>query len=890
MFFPSKPASVIITIFFFMGATLFLTSMLSNTKILSEVGEEVCTPSRFADQVILFVFDAMRPDFALKSMKPFAKHGGRCSEELTLEERNTVYTRPTITYIEKALQHDEGATHGFFLVADAPTTTSQRIKAIATGTLPAFLEAAANFNSDESTLDSFVQQSKGRAVFLGDDTWTKLFPLDSSNHKYWKSVYDLPSLDVSDFDSNDNLIQQHIYRILGEETPEAVAAAREAAAADGAPVEPHAELIVAHFLGVDHIGHRYNSDNTYMDAKLAELDGVLHSVTAALSARNTNMSTMLLLLGDHGMTQSGDHGGDTQQETDTFLFAQYFPPHQGAAADAAAAAVAAARKEEVERLTRERWERMTDKTHERFVACRDASGLQPGKLSVANQVDVPPTITALLGHPLPYSNLGRVLPEVMAMAGASAAQSAIDECNFQQIMRYCNNTKTSLEAIEKDIGPGVPIRDRVAALSAFMRGSRSAMQIDKMAVGCTIMLISTMTLFYFKPILLCLRQHYVLGNMGFFLMVVVLVLPFSNGLVVNQDVIMIGGFVVLCLVAVVAVPLTAEAAAASGRGRLLSPSSYGIIILAVFIRLVASGGLRHREHITHEVARETAFEHWIQQAFPSARSRDLRIVTAWASVLWLVLIPTRGSGHVSVWHSTFFTLVAWATCALVRMAPIWHHVIPLQCVANYAVARLLRRRQPRKKGQQQQHDDSRGAALPLSHFAYFMWVMWTGSLCNENIVVAIVIVTYGVYLPTFLHCTRHLPTASRAALLFFAAHSVFFLQGHQYMINTIDWNASFVGMPFYNMLGGGILVVNRSLNAFLFTMAAVCVFEKSSRESVSIRHYLLHFQIAVASLSCLNAFSKRKHLFLYTIFCPKMIFDIIITASLALAYVLTIFS
>lgn len=38
------------------------------------------------------------------------------------------------------------------------------------------------------------------------------------------------------------------------------------------------------------------------------------------------MRTLLFILGDHGMTNSGDHGGNSHQETDTFLFAQYFGP------------------------------------------------------------------------------------------------------------------------------------------------------------------------------------------------------------------------------------------------------------------------------------------------------------------------------------------------------------------------------------------------------------------------------------------------------------------------------------------------------------------------------------------------------------------------------------
>ena len=70
-------------------------------------------------------------------------------------------------------------------VADPPTTTMQRLKALVTGSLPTFIDAGANFGAPELTanVDNIVDQLRRngrRIVFMGDDTWTSLFPKQSS--------------------------------------------------------------------------------------------------------------------------------------------------------------------------------------------------------------------------------------------------------------------------------------------------------------------------------------------------------------------------------------------------------------------------------------------------------------------------------------------------------------------------------------------------------------------------------------------------------------------------------------------------------------------------------------------------------------------------------------
>ena len=73
--------------------------------------------------------------------------------------------------------------------------------------------------------------------------------------------------------------------------------------------------MVAHFLGVDHCGHRYGRDHPEMARKLKEVNDVLRTVV-----HNMQNDTVLFVMGDHGMTKSGDHGGDSKDEVEAGLF------------------------------------------------------------------------------------------------------------------------------------------------------------------------------------------------------------------------------------------------------------------------------------------------------------------------------------------------------------------------------------------------------------------------------------------------------------------------------------------------------------------------------------------------------------------------------------------
>jgi len=84
------------------------------------------------------------------------------------------------------------------------------------------------------------------------------------------------------------------------------------------------ELIVVHFLGVDHVGHTYGPNNIHMIEKLSQMDEVLTEILKRIDSA-VNTCEVAFILGDHGMTKDGNHGGGTEDETNAGLFAQFSP-------------------------------------------------------------------------------------------------------------------------------------------------------------------------------------------------------------------------------------------------------------------------------------------------------------------------------------------------------------------------------------------------------------------------------------------------------------------------------------------------------------------------------------------------------------------------------------
>lgn len=286
----------------------------------------LCLPQK--SKVIILVVDALKYEFGT-----FKEN---LSKPLPYENKLSIF--------HELMQSKPEQSRLMRFKADPPTTTLQRLKGLTTGSLPTFVDIGSNFASAEINEDNVIDQmvrSHLPIVFLGDSTWTDLFP------RQFNRSYSYPSFDIFDLDTVDRKIEQDL------------------------PIELKRDdwqVLIAHFLGVDHCGHKYGPLHDEMSRKLGEMNEVIRNVVSQMDDQTT-----LLVMGDHGMTVSGDHGGDTDDETNALLFA-YTKQSKFLTSDLGS----------------------------------DNTTLQ--------QIDLVPTLATILGTPIPYSNLGlinfNIVPDV----------------------------------------------------------------------------------------------------------------------------------------------------------------------------------------------------------------------------------------------------------------------------------------------------------------------------------------------------------------------------------------------------------------------------------------------------------------------------------------------
>ncbi|XP_025030928.1 GPI ethanolamine phosphate transferase 3 isoform X2 [Python bivittatus] len=202
---------------------------------------------------------------------------------------------------------------------------------------------------------------------MGDDTWDGLFP------RAFHRAFFFPSFNVKDLHTVDDGILRHLYRTV-----------------DGGEWD----LLIAHFLGVDHCGHKHGPDHPEMAKKLSQMDEMLRSLVDHLEN-----DTLLLVAGDHGMTGTGDHGGDSEEELDAALFVYSKAPL--------------------------------------------FQDLPPEEPETVPQVNLVPTLALLLGVPVPYSNIGEVMADLFGSEGDAAsslhAQLAAYNINARQVNRFLHS-------------------------------------------------------------------------------------------------------------------------------------------------------------------------------------------------------------------------------------------------------------------------------------------------------------------------------------------------------------------------------------------------------------------------------------------------------------------
>ncbi|KAI8078657.1 alkaline-phosphatase-like protein, partial [Halteromyces radiatus] len=276
---------------------------------------------------------------------------------------------------------DQGNAIPFTAKATAPTVTMPRIKALTTGTVPSFLDAILNIaESDTSSSlehhDNWVYQFKhngNRTIhFFGDDTWMRLFPGLFTKTDGTTSFY------VSDTVQVDQNVTRHIESDLSTLDWDAV---------------------ILHYLGLDHIGHLGGPKSALMYPKQQEMDQAMESIYNIVAEQDVKRmktdpnakGTLIVLCGDHGMNDVGNHGGSSIGETSAAMV--FISPRF----DSRPVIKHATR-------TKESYEGPPIISQPTDFHFEFAFGYP-----VIDQVDLVPTLAVLFGLPIPKNNLGKVI-------------------------------------------------------------------------------------------------------------------------------------------------------------------------------------------------------------------------------------------------------------------------------------------------------------------------------------------------------------------------------------------------------------------------------------------------------------------------------------------------
>jgi phosphatidylinositol glycan class O len=385
------------------GIYLFTSGFLLSRLSLPNFStcDESCSAHATHSRAVILIIDALRFDFVAPNPplppSPFHHNVLTLPQQLTAEN-------PRRSFL-------------FDTYVDPPTTTLQRIKGLTTGSLPTFLDLGSNFGAASIEEDSLIQQLKfqgKKLAFMGDDTWMSVFP--ASFHP--NMTFPEDSFNVEDLHSVDNGVIKHMFPLLQD------------------PERPF-DVLFGHFLGVDHVGHRMGPDHPAMHSKLKQMNDVLTRVVELLDD-----DTLLVVLGDHGMDRSGDHGGDGELETHaaTWIYSK--------------------------------GKDLMD-TSQDIPTPLLAFSTFPGATTthrLIQQIDLVPTISVLLGASIPFNNLGSVIPETFWRSDGRVLQDVM-QLNVNQIRRFLEQYRQS--------SAGGELEDAWPALtSAAQSLSNSLVEVD----------------------------------------------------------------------------------------------------------------------------------------------------------------------------------------------------------------------------------------------------------------------------------------------------------------------------------------------------------------------------------------------------------------------------
>jgi len=778
------------------------------------------------DRVVFMVVDALRSDFVYGNSSNFK------------------FTQSLIR---------NGAAIPFTGYASPPTITMPRVKAITTGSVPSFVDLVLNFAESDTTStlkdqDSWLAQIKakgGKLVMYGDDTWLRLFP------GFFERSDGTTSFFVSDFTEVDNNVTRHIPSELENNDWSAM---------------------TLHFLGLDHIGHKTGPRGPNMPAKQAEMDAIVKDIYNAIESTSHLQSCLLVLLGDHGMNEGGNHGASSPGEVSTAL--TFISPKFKAAFEGQASPI-------------------NDAVDYRFY-------------DTAQQSDIAPTLAALLGFPVPQNNLGIVIPHLLELWTVQKDQYDLLYENAEQIHRIAEATfpthfryVISSESCSANTGDDVaalaclwhrvsqnhgrslntaPSLETTADLKAFLHkaqnvlsGTASNYDLTSMYLGIG---LAAAGLFCCLPTFI--RGALQAGADCLFLVFVMLsyaVTMFASSYVEEEHQFwywMLGGW---CIV------LYLKGGRSSSIGTL--SGTFAIFLAYVLLGVVRRWRQTGQKYagdpdlITEVIAPNSWFLWILVSVTYALPSRNLSArASKWMGSPQMGLLP------VLVTISAFLFKIAFTAAdapELLRAFPILNPMVGF--VSSYPLLKLA---QVVFLGLTHLGACSIYYESPwkdVEHFKSFLKVF------QDVLTIFLVTQSRTVFVPLFLffHLQLNLLRRARAysvgevtVMALLLQYASFFALGGTNSIATIDLSNAYNGISGYNVLAVGILTFISNWTGPIWWAFGICQLLSNSDLRKGSWAFLL---TSLTTFACVHALSVmvactllREHLFIWTVFSPKYLY------------------
>lgn len=855
-----------------LGLTDSEIAILKRQKILSgtATSRQGCWMDRRVDSMVILLVDALRFDFAYYNLPQSI---GR-----------------------RLQQHNNNASRLFQFIADPPTVTMQRLKALTTGGLPTFADISANFGGASVPEDSWVKQlletsfrsrglsSKVKLGFVGDDTWIDLFP------NVFAESYPYPSFNTRDLDTVDDGCLKHL--------PELVPRLRQLTTTHSVAAEGRElEVVVVHFLGVDHVGHTYGPHNAHMDGKLRQMDAALQTVLERLDESQDGCH-VALIFGDHGMTHDGNHGGGTLAETHAALFVHVSP----ACGDLSTAAQSLERQEQSE------WVSQT--------------------FASIHQIDLVPVIAILLGLPIPYANLGGLVPSLLPGLDLRRMTAAL-ALNAAQVFRYFTiysataNRLPSLTALQDRLQLAVTVYQEAmqqsndAALNdqnddhyvqaatlfktflteALELGQRVWTRFDDVGMLSGMAVLTLGIILYALPLvsssygnhhqqppqrrarrlllLLPVSQYWEMIATAVFMLYLCVILTFSNSYILEEENSIMYCLAVLSIIVALRMPSDPTVPSSSSSSSNRSTLWRGVILLPLASRLdellVSGHGLDPsiRLHGAHSaIVFFTSLTVLGSFRWYLYRKR-ITVSMGHALVDCLTLSCLAGSW----WEKRSLDLerngYGWSRMALALLTG----GIPLSTVQALATARPAK--SPKIDTTTTGQRGTTGNVLTI------LAKVWIGiiAVTGPSAATSLVLYTFQAVVVYRLAVTEGLlsvPSFVVAALWRLVTRHVFFATNHGCFFNRLQYSAAFVATKEFYFVTGGISLF---LNTFGWETAGIVfawLLSQQTGRTQIWRAYGL-YQLIEALSSCISVSLLRRHLMVWDIYAPHFLFVAIFT-------------